>query len=596
MPLLGSGASGRARSKGRLSWGPLRSILAAAAANVSSRNGSGKGTPLLDLHQPWQAQAFGYYNRMGECWNPANFTARAMSKVRLFVATGTPDDPEELETGDAVELVKAWQHIPEKHGRLISLIGEGRLAQFRDPMNEDQLTWDFLSPVELKKDHQGKIIRKWGNETLTYTDISDVDGAGDPSPGQIRLWRFWRAHPENSGFADSAFRGVLDLYEQLWWLTLSERAELRNRVVDRGLLLIPEEIDFEVDGAESQALGGEDPDIDPFSELIFRVVTAALQDPGSAAAAAPVVVRAEAELLHPEMFRWLRLSDPSNSLFVTGREDAILRRISIGLDMPQEAYMGMGTLNHWNAWKLDDEKFQHVEPTIAMLCDDLTNAVLRPIARASNWPQADEMFIGADVAALVSDPDKGKTAIVLYQERLISGEAARAANDFDEGAAMTDPEEIEAWRLDHGVAAESDEDPELNEEPPDEDDEPTAEAEIDGEAVVITRERFAMAAMLAGRATAATWVRSKRRSCPECFEGIDPDEDLFAQLGEDTLRSINVRIVDAAAKMRDGFYRACGMFGVSFPLEEAARVEAHFAETLFDPAPFPRELAERVVL
>ena len=593
MPILGSAEP--TRSKGRLSWGPLKSILAAAAANVS-RNGAGKGTPLLDLHQPWQAQAFGYYNRMGECWNPANFTARAMSKVRLFVAVGTRDDPEELETGDAVELVKQWNTIPEKYGRLISLIGEGRLAQFRDPMDEDVVMWDFLSPVELKKDPQGKIIRKWGNETITYTDISETSGAGDPESGQIRLWRFWRPHPENSGFADSSFRGVLDLYEQLWWLTLSERAELRNRVVDRGLLLIPEEIDFEVDGAEAQAVSGEDPDVDPFSELIFQVVTAALADPGSAAAAAPVVVRAEAELLHPDKFRWLRLSDPSNSLFVTGREDAILKRISIGLDLPNDAMLDMGNLNHWNAWKLDDEKFQHVEPTIGMCCDDLTRAVLRPIAVASGWPQAEEMFIGADVAALVSDPDKGKTAIVLYGERLISGEAAREANDFPEESAMTDPAEIEAWRLDHGVAAEPETSPEQNEEPPDEDNEPTAEAEVDGENVIVTRERFAYAAMLAGRATAATWVRSKRRSCPECFEGINPDEDLFQQLGPDTLRSIDVRVVDAAAKMRDGFFRACGMFGVSFPLDAAARVEEHFAATMFHPAPFPRELADLVVL
>ena len=584
------------RKKARVTWaGIARKALTASASTQETP----AGQKLLELHQPWQAQAFGYYNKMGECWNPVQFTARALSKVRLYAAT-KDENGEWTEIEDeghwAVKLVSEWQRIPEPYGRLRTLIGEGRLCQSMSPTNPDEgIVWEFLSPVELRVDQRGDIYRTFGKETLKYVDISrSTDGrGGDPQPGQMRMWRFWRPHPENSGYADSAFRGVLDLYEQLWWLTLSERAELRNRVINAGLLLVPDEIDFEVEGAENLATEGEDPEVDPFTELLMTVITTALKNPGSAEAAAPPVIRADSELLHPDKFRLLRFHDPASSLYMTGREDALMRRISIGLDMPTEAFMGMGTLNHWNAWKLDDEKYQHVEPTIASLTYDLTYAVLRPVGRAMSAADADGVMVMADVAQLVGDPDKGKTALELYKEAAISGQALREANDFPEDAAMPD-DEHEQWRLDHGRAARAadDGDPELNEEPPDDTAEGDGSEPDDQAAVVTTKTRFAEAAVLASRTAICTWLRSKRRTCPECIAAADNDPalDLLEALGPTNLHRLGITAETVTVRLRDAWFRAIESFGVAFPLERVHEVERYFAETLYDAQPFPPDL------
>lgn len=537
---------------------------------------------------------FSYYNRMGECRNPAQFVAKAMSKIRIYAATGERHDPQEIKSGWAKDLVDAWAGIPEPYGRLKALIGEGRLCQSVSPLDPERgVVWEFLSPVELKKAETGNVIvRKIGTTDVEYTDISD-QGGGDPVSGQIRMWRFWNPHPENSGYADSAFRGVLDLYEQLWWVTLAERAELRNRVANQGILLVPEEIEFTVPGAEEEAMD-DDPEVDPFNEILQRVMTAALADPGGAAAAAPAVIRAQSEYLGPDVFRHIRFHDPASSVYVTNREDALLKRISIGLEMPVEEIMGLSQANHWTAWKIDDEKFQYVYPEISRLEEDLTEAVLRPIGRASEQPDAEDVFVVADFAALVSDPDRGKTAIELRKVNAVSNEYVREANDVPEDAAPDEMDHLEWLAIqlrDPSIAGFETEAPaggapEDDEERPVSDtEEPPEDDGTDGDPDLAAR--LHVAAASAARASAGTWLRSKRRSCPDCFEGIAADADVVAALGPDGLRAVGTNATEVACRMRDGYLRAMHMFQSPVDVGLAPEIEAFFAETLFVPTDPP---------
>lgn len=603
MASLLDGFRPRRRVRGKIVWD--RRTLQAAA--VASRTSEGEDSSLVQLHQPWQARAFSYYRKMGECREPAQFVARALAKVRLYAAKGDRDNPEEIESGWAYDLVQQWQKIPEPYGRLKSLIGEGRLCQSVSPEDPGRgVVWEFLSPTELRKEPTGgKIIRRFGKDDLQYTDISNVEGKGDPGPGEMRMWRFWNPHPENSGLADSAFAGVLDYYEQLWWHTLAERADLRNRVANQGILLVPEEIDFEVEGAEEEAMD-DDPDVDPFNEKIQRITTAALADPGSAAAASPAVIRAEAEFLKPEVFRHIKFHDPTSSLYVTGREDALLKRISIGLSMPVEEIMGLSISNHWTAWKVDDEKFQAIQPEIHALETDLTEAVLRPIGRASSQPDAEDVFVVVDFAALVSDPDKGQTAIELRKINAVSNEYVREANDVDETAAPDEQDHLEWLAIQlrdktvagfeptapataGGDAPPADEEPVSDEEAPPEDDGTDGDPEL--------ARRLHTAALIAARASTATFLRSKKRSCPECFETLSadvPDDQFVAVFGPDRLKAVGVREVDLVARMRDGYFKARTLLGDPCDVSVAAAVEAHFAATLLDTNPTDPEPFDRV--
>lgn len=589
MPLFGSSKRGRSV----LSYGP-RVALTAAAVEADRQESENIGR----LHQPWQARAFSFYNRMGECWNPAQFVARALSKARLYAAIPDPDEKgewKELESGWAFDLVQQWEGIPEPYGRLRSLIGEGRLTQSLPPDADDSATavWEFLSPTELTLiENESRIQRLVGAERIVYKNLSKVDGAGDPAPGEMRMWRFHRPHPENSGMADSSFRGVLDLYEQLWWLTLSERADLRNRAANQGILLVPEEIDFEEDGAEEQQEAGDDPAMDPFQRRLQEMLSAALSDPGSAQAASPGVVRGPAEMLDPNKFRHIRFHDPSSSLYASERERALILRISIGLDLPVDEVMGIAALNHWNAWKLDDDKFAHVQPEGEALARDLTEGVLRPIGRASREPDAEIVQVFIDWAELVSDPDRGKTAVILHAAGAIGDEALREANDFDETDAMT-PEERQEWlaiQLKDGTliggAPDGGVTPAQNEEPPAEPAAPAADAK---QATIILAARDA-------RQAAGKWVLGKRRSCPDCFTGtagVKADR-IIAALGAANVAALGENEAALAARMRDRFYDSAAALGWTPPVEAAADIEMHFAHTLYEAEPNEAALAAKI--
>jgi len=124
-----------------------------AAASKVDKSTSGA---LRRLHQSWQPQALGYYDRLGECWYPAQFYARAMERIRFYPAL--PDEngePQEVTDGPLVELFGrirdssgGYSELAGGYGRLQWIIGDGYLT-VTEPENEEEL-WEFLSPLELR--------------------------------------------------------------------------------------------------------------------------------------------------------------------------------------------------------------------------------------------------------------------------------------------------------------------------------------------------------------------------------------------------------------------------------------------------------------
>lgn len=493
-----------------------RRYLTAAADPVAAATGGSGG--VQRLYQPWQKRAFGYYDLLGECWNPAQFYARGMAKIRFFPATRQPDGSlVEIEDGPAVAALREVEHVAAEYGRLLFLIGEGRLCQSlpKDAEPGDRVLWEFLSPTEVAVSSDGRLIFRGGDGTPQdeYLNISGEEG--EPQPGEMRMWRMWRKHPQNSRRADSPIRAVLDLYEQLWWLTMGERSDIQNRIADSGLLLIPAEIDFGPETPEDEA-AADDPENDPFAVRVGEMMMAAIGEPGSASASVPGVIRAPADLLHPDKFRILHTHEASDSIYTSQREAAIIERIALGLDMPNAAVTGIGSLNHWNAWKNEDEKWQHLEPVAAMFAHDLTRAYLRP----SLDGDADEIEVGYDNSEFTRDPDRGPTAINLNKQGLLSGEETLVANGWTETARMPDDEHQEWLAIQLRAADLLTGDPDGGEEPP------TREAEEDADTAQTRAEDFAFAR---ARAVGGAYLRTMRRGCPECFDGTDgvTNEDLL---------------------------------------------------------------------
>lgn len=604
------------KSQGRFSYFRPKAVTAAAVVQSKETTDA-----LKVLHQHWQSLAFGYYAKVGECWNPTQFYARSMAKLSVFVGEVGPDGEitptQNQEVIDLFEPIRAAYGgeggLGASYGRLKFLIGEGRLCQSRPPLPrtvddatyqaalDEPPVWEFLSPTELAvKDEGNRIVRSPGSgaQGIEYRNISDDPEAGEPAPGEMRMWRFWRKHPQYSMQADSPVRAVLDLYEQLWWVTMGERADIQNRIANAGLVLIPREIDLELSDAEVEALG-EDPDADPFMVRLAGLWTTAVEDPGSAGAAVPGVIRAPSDLLHPDKFRHIRFYDPQSSLFASQREEALIKRIGIGLDLPLEEITGLSQANHWTAWKIDDEKWAHIQPVAQAFCDDVWQAVMRPILLANGVGDPDVFVVAYDNTDLVTDPDKGKTAIALHETGGLRTQAMLEANGFDPDEDMLiDPDEIALWLQLHGetaTPAPSDQAPADTQEPQTEDQQgggnngnaPAEQAEIRG---------IAEFAVDRAREMAGAKVRGLRRRCEECFSGMEdvPNRALIAALGPEKLERIGAPApATLVAGIVNSFLFTCERMGHEITPELAASIEHHAAETLF--VPYPPPLPEDVI-
>lgn len=399
------------------------------------------------LIQPWQVLALAYYDAIGEIHYCGEFYARAMQKVRFFV--GVRDENDEIipsEDTKAMELLTRVQDpgggrrlLLSRYGQLAFITGES-LLMWSDETDEDEERWEIVSTDELRPNGASGYTRfrapALGGETVRATP----DGDWRPVPDTSIVYRLWKPHPRYSSLADSPMRGVLDLCKELLTLTQAVNAQAISHAARAGMLLVPEELSFPpITGGQD-----EDPDVDPFEYNLNQALMAAISDPASAAALAPMVVRGKAEYLHPDAFRKLTLQDENEKYPEENLRDECIRRIALGVDMPPEELLGKADVNHWTSWEIDEDAWKHVEPVAWSFADSLAAAYLRPTARKEGIANWDKLCIGVDESAAVVKPDRGAAANEVEDRGGIKLDVLRSAHDFGDDD-KPDAEEYQTW-------------------------------------------------------------------------------------------------------------------------------------------------------
>jgi hypothetical protein len=418
----------------------------AAFTASSVRIEPGKQPPDIDaaasqrlLLQGWQWESFRYYNTIGEVNFCAQFYARALQNLRLYV--GVKDDNGEIEEVDdnpaAYEILDDVQDpgggragMLSAYGQLRWLIGEGyMLVTPSDDPSEPRNQWEFVSPSELRVWEGPGLIRQESpglpQRQIYYVEDPNEWDPADPKQGIV--YRYWRRHPQFSAQADAPMRGCLLICDELERLTAAVRARAVSRIAGAGILLVPDEIS----PPPPEALGDEAPLEDIFLRELVAGALNPIQDPGTASAVFPVLVRGAAEYL--KEMRLLQIHDPNQTYPEEGLRSEAIRRLALSLDMPPEILLGTSDVNHWNAWQIDEQTWKaHLQPVARAFCEDLTSSYFRPAARdagVANWQQ---LVVWYDAAEVVNHPDKSKDAKDLYDRRAIGKEALREANGFDD--------------------------------------------------------------------------------------------------------------------------------------------------------------------
>lgn len=423
---------------------PIRTFGRRAALVASSvRVTTAQAKRDRSAKQSWQTRALDYYDTLGEVWYAAQFYARALAKLDLYVAREDADGELEKVTDrpDVTDVLDALrddaggrEQLQASFGRLWFLVGEAFLVATWLDAEEgagDGVRWEMLSSMEIDVTETG--IKRRTTPGAQPEELVEVVDGKPPEAGQVMVWRLWRPHPRWSGLADSPMRGVLELCEELVLASQRERATIRSRLAGAGILFVPEEVSPPPPDADA---GDEDAQADKFLRDLTDSMIRAIEDEQDAAAVVPLLVRVGSDFV--DSFRHLRfdqVTDPPDK-----RRD-LIARFALGIDMPAEVFTGMGAANHWSAWQITREAWSaHAEPVAMALCGELTRSLLRPTLKAAGVADWADFTVWYDATRVVQHPDRGKDAMEAYDRGAIDAEALREAKGFDENDKMDDDE------------------------------------------------------------------------------------------------------------------------------------------------------------
>jgi hypothetical protein len=419
---------------------PRGQALTAAAVRLDR----GDNDVLRRLQQGWQERAFGYYQVIPEIWYASQFYARSLAMLELYVGKVNPEtgDIDKVEDEDVQGYVERIQdpgggraNMLASYGRLMFITGESFLLVTEDEVSGDE-RWEMLSIDELRPTGQGTFTR-YKAPSLNATEIPLAPaGTWEPLPPECIAYRLWRKHPRYSALADAPMCAVLDICEELLVLTQAVRSRALSRI-PAGILVIPDEISF----PNAEAVGDEDPAEDEFMAEIEQHFVDPIQNPGSASAAAPFLMRVAYE--YADKLKMVEVQDPTKFYPEEGLRMECIKRIALGLDMPPEVLLGVADANHWTAWNIDEQTWKaNLQPIAQTLVDDLTGAYLKPAMRADGFADWREYVIAYDASAIINHPDRAQDAKDLHAQLAISDRTLRESAGFNDTDAITDPVEL----------------------------------------------------------------------------------------------------------------------------------------------------------
>ena len=414
----------------------------------------------------WQAEAWEYYDAIGEIKYAFNLVASVVSRIRIYAAviddpSETPISVRQSELVDdrlAAAAERALARLNSAYGGQagllrdaalnLSVAGECYLVQMpAKPSQRLPESWDVRSVDEVTTDPRGgfNVIGRREQSTTTQGGTGNVSKLGKDA----FVGRIWRSHPRYSDEADSSLRGLLDLCAELLLLNRTFRATARSRL-NAGALYLPDGLSVASQGDGDFPYDSEDgigPNFtaeeaeDEFEEQLMDAMTTPIRDEESASAVVPLIIRGPAELGDKiKQFKFERSFDPA----LAERSDRVLERILQGLDVPKDVVTGLANVKYSNAMQIDESLYKaHIEPLMLLIADALTVVYLRPylIANGFEETQVNKIVVWYDPSAIATRNDRATDADAGFDRMAVSANTWRRAHGFSDADAPT-PKEL----------------------------------------------------------------------------------------------------------------------------------------------------------
>jgi hypothetical protein len=450
-----------------VSYSAPRSLTAAAAQVKINDKGEYEQfrTRRAAASSAWQAEAWEYYDAIGEVKYAFNLVASVISRIRIYAAV--IDDPAEtpvsVRNSDRIDdrlaqaAERALDRLNSAYGGQagllkdaalnLSVAGECYLVQMpARPGHGLPESWDIRSVDEVTSDPKGGFNVIGRREQSTGGNINN--GLHTKLSKNAFVGRIWRSHPRYSDEADSSLRGLLDLCAELLLLNRTFRATARSRL-NAGALYLPDGLsvaaqadpDYPYDSEDGIGAGftAEEAE-DEFEEQLMDAMTTPIRDEESASAVVPLIIRGPAELGDKiKQFKFERSFDPA----LAERSDRVLERIMQGLDVPKDVITGLANVKYSNAVQIDEALYKsHIEPLMLLIADALTVVYLRPYLMASGFSETDvnRLVVWYDPSAIATRNDRASDADSGFDRGAVSYDAWRRAHGFSDQDAPTPTE------------------------------------------------------------------------------------------------------------------------------------------------------------
>jgi hypothetical protein len=302
--------------------------------------------------------------------------------------------------------------------------------------NEETETWlwEFVSPEELTG-QKGSYKRRTGGDDQTVASDDFVARMHNPDP------RF-------SDRPDCALRSALPICGEIVGLQKYVDSVIESRL-SAGILAVPNGIVESYDNAPSNESVSNDPDDadadeqPDFLTALAEHLIAPVEDRSDPASLVPMILTGEPEML--SAIRLIVLGSELDSYFSQLRQEAY-SRLAQSLDLPPEIMEGKSASNHWSAFNIDaDFVAKHVAPIGRRIATFLTRNYLRPMLiefHSMSAEDAQRYRIDFDLDHLMKSQDEGAVALRMHEQVLLSDEAARRVNGFDESDAPAPEERV----------------------------------------------------------------------------------------------------------------------------------------------------------
>lgn len=404
---------------------------------------------LVRYRQPWQEHAWELLDQVGEFRYVTRLHGNSAEKIDLFPAVYMPGeaDPVPIEDSDAAQYAAAAHDALDRLGgvdarrdiarRIVEnfeTVGEcvivGRIDSGSGVPRE---VWEIRSTSEVDVTRDGRILIR--DTPASSARLSD-SGAYEVQPDDV-IARMWVPHPRYLMQADSTARSAMSILDELVILGKEVQAEATSRIATRGVFVLPDS--WTVVRADGTVASNADDD--PLMSTLIEAGTEAIHDPGSSAAAFPILIRAPGDSVAKAQH--YTFTDPTDR--GKERRAEALGRFATMANLPKEVLTGVANSNHWSGWLVDDQRWRdHLEPGIRNLVDAITASIYRRCLLAANIPDdvVARSVVWYDPAGAVVKSDRTEAARDAYDRFELSGEAYRVYAGFGEDEAPDDDERL----------------------------------------------------------------------------------------------------------------------------------------------------------